>query len=372
MTLTLALIFHILLAVEIISIEVFKRRKRFLFFDFLTIANVFFILSYSITPLFYLVFSEKNILPDIFNIDYIAALSFASYQFLLLGWFIAGGFKFQTKRSLPTCVLEFKWFKLAVIFLLITAFLMIITVIGKGGVANSLGGALSRYSLEDVDSGGFAFLSRLTNIAPFLTAIFFYFLIQENMSLSKKLVKFLFYISLSLSLFQIFSGASRGGMLRLFVLLGFVYILVKDRIKLLPMITIFVFGFLFIMYGKQVFYGVSNSALNNAKFSESFLYLNDVRSNAQSTDSDIVFREFAHPYKSIDTAVRYDTSYSYTYFKDFIWSIFRVLPNRFTSVFVDRPEPINILNTTLMLGVPGAGGIPPGLIASFYYSLVHM
>ncbi|AKX52909.1 O-antigen polymerase [Thiopseudomonas alkaliphila] len=372
MTLTLALVFHIILAIEITFIEVYKRKKGLLFFDFLTIANIFFLLSYSITPLFYLVFSDKNILPDILNADYIAALSFFSYHFFLLGWLVAGGLKFQTKKLLPSYALEFKWFKLGVIFLFITIFLMILTVVGKGGVVNSLGGALSRYSFEDVDSGGFAFLSRLTNVAPFLTSIFFYFLIQKNIGfigLSKKMIKILFYISLGLSLFQVFSGASRGGMLRLFVLLGFIYILVENKIKLLPTAAIAILIFIFIMYGKQTFYAVSNLALNNENFSDSFHYLNEVRSNAQSTESDIVFREFSHPYKSMDTAIRYNSYYSYTYFKDFLWSIFRILPGRFTSIFVERPVPINVINTTLMTGIPGAGGVPPGLIASFYYSL---
>lgn len=175
MTLTLVLILYILLAIEIISIEIFKRRKGFFFFDFLTIANFFFLLSYSITPLFYLVVYESNILPDNSYIDYIAALSFVSYQFFLAGWLFAGGFKLKIKKELPKNILELKWFKLGTFFLIITGLMIILVVIGKGGLANYLGGALSRYSFEDLDSGSFSFLSRLTNIAPFLTTIFFYF-----------------------------------------------------------------------------------------------------------------------------------------------------------------------------------------------------
>lgn len=115
---------------------------------------------------------------------------------------------------------------------------------------------------------------------------------------------------------------------------------------------------------------MSNLALNGEKFSESFLYLDEVRSNADSTGNDVIFREFSHPYKSIDAAIRYsDNGYSYTYFKDFFWSTFRILPSRFTSIFLERPEPIHVINTTLLTGVQDSGGIPPGLIASFYYSL---
>lgn len=373
MPLSVTCIIHIILAIEIFCIEIIKRKKGKFFFDFLTIANIFFLISYSITPLFYILFTDLEILPDNSFIDNISVISLFAYQVFLMGWFLGGSLKPKLKINHNHYVdsNDLKWLKLSTIFLVITAIFMVLIIISKGGVATSLGGALSRYSFEDTDSGGLAFLSRLTNIAPFLAAIFFYFLIEKsNTNINKKTIKFLFFIALSLSLFQIFSGASRGGMLRLIVLLGLVYISVNKRIKILPTVLIIAFSFIFITYGKQTFYSISNYTINSENIVDSFVYLNEIRDNAEKTGTDLIFREFSHPYKSVDTAIRYEKySYEYTFFKDFFWSILRIIPSRFISIFTERPDPINITNTSLMTGVIGSGGIPPGLIASFYYSL---
>lgn len=371
MPLPLILMLHLFLAIEIICIEIYKRKKGLLFFDFLTIANAFYLLSYAITPIFYLQYADLTLLPDTDYIYSIAALSFFSYQVFLLGWISTGRIKFKVSSVIPAPSLEYKWFKLGIIFLLLTMIMMVPLVLDKGGLAGYLGGALRRYSFDDSEAGGFAFLSRLTNIAPFLTTVFFYFLIQRPVGLSKRVIRTLFFISLSLSLLQIFGGASRGGMIRLFVLLSFVYILVKKKIKLLPAIIITLFAILFISYGKQTFYAVSNYVANGESFNESFTYLDEARSNAISEEDNLIFREFAHPFKSLDAAIRYKNynNYSYTYFSDFIWAPFRIIPYQYTSIFFERPEPINNLNTELITGVQDSGGIPPGLIASFYYSL---
>ena len=370
MPLSLALVLHILLAIEIIFIESYKRKRGLVFFDFLTMANIFFLLSYSLTPIFYLCFSDTSILLDTEYVFQIATISFFAYQMLLLGWIATGSLRFRVKKPLPTSLLENKWYRLSIIFLIIAFLMMILLILDKGGVSGYLSGALARYSFEDADAGSFAFLSRLISIIPFLTTIFFYFLIKKPVGLSKKAITVLFAISLSLSVLQAFGSASRGGLIRLFLLLGLVYVLVYRSIKLLPTMLISILAILFITYGKQTFYAVSNYAAYGESFSDSFDYLDKIRSNASGEDDNVFFREFAHPYRSMDTALRYKNSgYIYTYFSDFIWSPFRIIPSRYTSIFFERPEPIHNLNTQLTTGVPDSGGMPPGLIASFYYSL---
>lgn len=370
MPLSLALVLHILLAVEIIFIELYKRRRGLLFFDFLTLANIFYLLSYSLTPVFYLWFSDTNILLDTEYVFQIATLTFFAYQMLLLGWAATGSLRFKANKPLPTPILEYKWYRLSVTFLFITFLMLILLVLDKGGISGYLSGALARYSFEDSETGSFAFLSRLTSISPFLSAIFFYFLIKKPCGISHRAIKVLFAISIILSLLQVFGGASRGGMIRLLVLLGLVYVLVNRKIKLLHTLLISLFAILFITYGKQTFYAVSNYVAYGESFSESFNYLDEVRSNAIDESDNVVFREFAHPYRSMDAVLRYEQSgYTYTYFSDFIWSPFRIIPYRYTSILFERPEPINNLNTELITGIPDSGGIPPGLIASFYYSI---
>ena len=360
---------YIVIALEIILIESYKRKHGLFYFDFLTMLNLFYLLAYLITPIFYLKYSESFILLDTNNIDYIATLTFISYQMIVIGWVLGGILKLGKAKYASTYI-DANWLRLSKRFIFIAILMVGLLIYGSGGLGVYLSGALTRYQFEDREAGAFSFLSRATNITTFLCAIFFTFLISNKKLQEHKNIKLFFYLALSLSLLQVIGNASRGGLLNIFVILGLTYVVAKSKIKLLPMSILFVFVYTFILYGKQTFYAISNSIFNNESFIESFIYMNDIRTNLDRTGSDAILREFAHPFTGLDTAIRYEgVGYSFSYFGDFIWSILRILPRRLTSTFIDLPQPLHITNTSLLTGISGSVGVPPGLVASFYYSL---
>lgn len=368
---TLIILLHLALAIEISIIELVRRKNKIIIFDFLTSANIFFLIGYCIVPLYYLNASRYiEIMPNSFYLDNVAIYIFLAYQFFILGWGLFRRKKYNFKSHSQISQIDYKWLKMAYFSFFILLLMMILVVIGDGGISKYLSGALSRYSVEEQEVGGFAFLSRLTNVLPFIAAIFFYFLINKDKEHNYKYIKIFFLLTTVLTVFQIIGGASRGGMVRFFLLLFLVYILVKNKLKIIPLSILSVLAFLFIIYGKQTFYATANFISKGESFYESFKYMDNIRNDAGKEGNSLFFTEFSHPYKSLDASIRYENkNYEYTYFRDFYWSALRIFPSRLVSIFLERPEPIHILNTSLLTGVSGVGGIPPGLIASFYYSL---
>jgi len=355
----------ILLGIQICIVE-FTRKKGFKY-DFFSVLNFIYVLVYVVTPLYYTAQSEISINDATESLFY----SILGYQFILAGWILG-----QKKRNKTRILnddqkikIDKKWIIISIYAFWISIISFTILTISRGGISNAIAqGALSRYSIEEVESSSFAFLSRIVALLPFLSLIFFYFFLKRKEFSYPNKILFYFYFSLSMSVLQAFISASRGGLLRIFLMYLLLTTLLKANINFKKLIFFCVFFVLFVSYGKQTFYAVSNYFYSGESISESFNYLNDARKTDEQSKGDLIFREFSHPSLSINAAVKYnEVDGRYTYFRDFTWSILRIIPQRLTT-FLDRPEPINVINTHQLRNNFG-GGIPPGLIASFYYSL---
>src|SRR5690606_32793028 len=114
----------------------------------------------------------------------------------------------------------------------IVFFLFLVLTIDRGGLSQSIGaGALSRYNYEEIETSRFAFFSRVVSLSPFLTAIFLFYVIKPSLDYNRQKVKYYYFFSFSISLLQTFFGASRGGLLRLFLFQFLVFVLLNRMLK---------------------------------------------------------------------------------------------------------------------------------------------
>ena len=364
---SLMLVIYFLLFLQIILIEILRSKAKF--FDFFSFANFIFLLVYVITPVYYELWSEGNIYANIDNSYEVVVYTVIGYQFLWIGW-ILGTYKRISNISLKKNDSDRKWIKGSIGAMWIVFFLFLVLTIDRGGLSQSIGaGALSRYNYEEIETSRFAFFSRVVSLSPFLTAIFLFYVIKPSLDYNRQKVKYYYFFSFSISLLQTFIGASRGGLLRLFLLQFLVFVLVKRNVKIVNLAALCFLILLVISYGKQTFYAVSNFFYYGESLTDSFNYLNTIRGTDDKSTLDVFFNEFSHPIKSLNVAVQYNGDrYSYTYFNDFIWAIIRILPQRLTSMILSRPDTVTSINTYLITD-NYATSIPPGIVGTFYYSL---
>ena len=364
---SLVLITYFLLFLQIVLIELLRHKGKF--FDFFSVVNFIFLLVYTITPIYYELWSDENIYSHVNNSYEVLIYTIIGYQFLWLGW-VLGTYKRTSLVSLNKIGADIKWINASVSALWIVFVLFVILTLDRGGLSQSIGaGALSRYNYEEIETSRFAFFSRIVSLSPFLTAIFLFYLIKPNLKYSRHKIKLYYLFSFCISLLQTFIGASRGGLLRLFLLQFLVFVLVKRNIKIINLVAVSFLILLVISYGKHTFYAVSNFFYYGESLADSFAYMNTIRGTDDKGTLDIFFTEFSHPIKSLNVAVQYSGDrYSFTYFADFVWSILRILPQRLTSLMLSRPDTVTSINTYLITD-NYATSIPPGIIGTFYYSL---
>lgn len=357
------IILYVFLGIQIIVVE-FSRKKNKKF-DFFSGANFFFLLAYVITPIYYGIWSQYNLYIYIDNSDQILFYSIFAYQLLWIGW----SFGTYLKPSKSISQTNINWVKFTINWFWVILILFSIIIIEKGGISKAIGaGAISRYNFEELETGTFAFLSRIVALSPFLTAVFFFYLIKQDLNYDKTKIKWYYFSSLIISILLTFISASRGGLARIFVLQFLIFILVKRKIKITNMLAISFALLIVIAYGKHFFYAVSSFFFYGNSFTESFNYMEEIRGTEEEGYLEVIFSEFAHPIKSLNVAIEYNNSmHTFTYFRDFFWSVLRIFPQRITSFFVSRPETVTTINTHLLTNNMSTS-IPPGIIGTFFYS----
>src|SRR5699024_8910807 len=144
----------ILLGIQICIVE-FTRKKGFKY-DFFSVLNFIYVLVYVVTPLYYTAQSEISINDATESLFY----SILGYQFILAGWILG-----QKKRNKTRILnddqkikIDKKWIIISIYAFWISIISFTILTISRGGISNAIAqGALSRYSIEEVESSSFAF-----------------------------------------------------------------------------------------------------------------------------------------------------------------------------------------------------------------------
>jgi hypothetical protein len=130
--------------------------------------------------------------------------------------------------------------------------------------------------------------------------------------------------------------------------------------KIIAVIASVSLGFLLAVYGKSVIASTA-SIFRDEDFSTAY-------SAIEQKETVYVFgriiMEFSHPIKSIGIVVDHDIDFNLM--KHFIVAPLHLVPTRLLGVADVKPFRITEINTYLLTG-ESEGGIPPGLVASFWY-----
>ncbi|WP_186589679.1 O-antigen polymerase [Synechococcus sp. MVIR-18-1] len=237
-----------------------------------------------------------------------------------------------------------------------------------GGLLNAISfGALSRFTGTapiEVSSGAVAlYFIGTAFIAQFISQ----WEIQSKVSFSKKWV-FVFIVSVLISILFGLVNASRGTLMTVIIASLFVYLnfysisffsLRNSTFRLyLLLAVVFLFGLFFILNGKAL---IGTVALF---FREDNLDYSSFEGLRLSKLYDRVILEIAFPFKSLSNVLKLNLEINWFY--HFIVSPLHLIPTRLLGFIVDKPFRITEVNSFLLTGDPSRG-IPPGILASFWY-----
>jgi hypothetical protein len=357
----------LLLGFSIVAFEV--TRKKQLKFDFLTFANLFFFISYVITPLYFEYYSEYALF-ELTNLTEILLLCWLGYLFFILGWQVLKEGNIQLKSHYS--IEHYKVKSLLIVISLLTILGLVtasLYIYGAGGIVNALSsGALMRYGYEDVEVSQFSFLLQFLGILPVAVLFTFAMMLTHEFNFAQIRIRSLYCLALLVFLLLTIITASRGSVVELLILHVFVYAFF-GKIKVVPLVIVSATVFLFISFGKEMFFSIA-LALRGEDLAQTFSELGAVRS---STADNLplffrLFKEFHHPTYSLDIAYSAaGQAVNYTYFLDFPASLIRVIPQRLSLLFIEKPVTISLINSQLLHDLDIAT-TPPGLIAHFFYA----
>lgn len=361
-------ILYILFGILIVLVEFLRKRERI--FDFLTLANGYFMLVYIITPLYFLLTLESHY-GSIYN-SKVFFTSFFAYSLMVLGWRIHGSsYKIQSYNLSTQNKIHFdlKIYRILFFTLIGMSILTLVYFFGLGGLQKALSsGALMRYAFEETQIGNFSYLARVVAMVPLIGGFYFYFILEPPKFKNLNNIKILFFISIIVSLLRILVGASRGAFLNLFLMQLLIYLKIRNTINVRATVVMSLLIVIFVMYGKQVFFATA-TMISGGDFSEAFSYMSYTRGTSDKAGVELILREYQHVIHSLNAAfTNAGVNISYTYFNDWFWSVLRVIPQKITQIFIDRPDTISFINTGILINRLETS-IPPGIVASFYYSL---
>ena len=316
--------------------------------------------------------SSRGILSMSISMFKVFFTSFFAYSLMVFGWRIHGSsykIKYYTFGTQNKVLFDLKIYRLLFSLLISMSILTLIYFFGLGGIQKALStGALMRYSFVETQIGNFSYLARVIAMVPLICGFYFYFLIESPKFKKLNNIKILFIISIIISLLRILVGASRGAFLNLFLMQLLIYFKVRNTINVRATVVISLLIVIFVMYGKQVFFATA-TAISGGDFFEAFSYLNYTRGTSDKTGVELILREYQHVIHSLNAAfTNAGINISYTFFNDWYWSVLRVIPQKITKIFLDRPDTISFINTGILINRLETS-IPPGIVASFYYSL---
>lgn len=239
-----------------------------------------------------------------------------------------------------------------------------------GGIAKALSfGALQRYSGQKyVEVGGSAVALYFVSMA-YIVFVFSQWKIYQGGKYKKKYI-FLLFINLAIIVIYGLIQSSRGALFGVLLLSIFIHINGKKisfnfkkvyNLKfILPVVLVFGIGLWVVAYGKSAI-GAISAAFRGEGFAWSS-FAADTKSLEYIYGRLIL--EFSHSIKSLATLIPSDVSNNY--FLHFWSAPLHLIPTRLFGIAGDKPYRLTEINTELLTGAPD-GGIPPGLVASFWY-----
>ena len=152
--------------------------------------------------------------------------------------------------------------------------------------------------------------------------------------------------------------AGRGSIIMLLLVLYLTLAIYKRRFYLPFLLLIGTFAFIFILVGKPFFHSLyrGEPLVPVISLFRDFDYATAYRG---------LWREFVHPFISLEAALATTGKFTPRVFLDWIYALFHLIPERLFPVQV--PETIAYLNTEMVIGIRESV-VPPGLLGFFWYS----
>lgn len=282
---------------------------------------------------------------------------------LIAGYFLSQGLPvFKTVcRARANDRTEYR-FILLVLLLSIAA--LYVYASSFGGFLNAISyGAVLRYTgAKNMDIQGSVVALYLIGMVYVVLVISQYKLYQTSKYKNKYRVVLFCAVVVVLSYSLI--NASRGAIFNIVMLMMFIHFNVRGLKvtprKIILVIAFFSFGLMITTYGKSVI-GLTASIFRSEDESADY-------SSIEKKEATYVFgrtvMEFSHPIKSIGVVLDHDLDYNLM--KHFILAPLHLVPTRLLGLSDVKPFRITEINTYLLTG-DSEGGIPPGLVASFWY-----
>lgn len=359
-------IYYFLFGAFIIMFEFLRKKEGR--YDFLSFANGFYLITYCITPIYFL---------DIFdNYSHQNEVRIESFWYVVLGYlFLMFGYSWQKGKRNPKTIRSDDQYYISVKLLkyfkhifIVVSILTFVYLLGSGGIFFALSkGAMMRYGFADSEISRFSVLQNIISMLPLLSVFFFYLFLVKQFNLSQNQIKLYFTVSLFINYINILIGSSRGAFVQIFIMYFLVYLYLTKKINVKLLIVLSGFVGLFIIYGKQLFFATA-TLLSGGSFIEAFVYLKGVRATDETPQLMLVLSEFRHGIASLERSFSEVERVGYNFFSDYLWSLLRIIPQRIVLQLVERPETISTLNTYALTGV-SISSTPPGILAFNYYGM---
>jgi len=363
----------ILLFVITGSIIIFElRRKKELIIDALTIFNFYFILLYTLAPLYFLLIDTEHInhwFISGFNLLRISFYVLLSYISFIVGW--------QMMRSKEPMVKPRRlkntnaFVNICLLGAIIYGMSFFLFIQSFGGLKDALMlGVQLRYGLANVELGMTAMAMRFLPIGILLLLVCYITIFLEHEQLNRTLwFMIMAFVAISFVLSSLIY-AGRGNIIYALLYIYISHAIYCKKINKFGVVLFIVIFPLIIFYGKQSLYSFSvglESSVTDAI--SAFHYLHDIRlTHTNTTILTSIFHEAFHGIHSIEvSATEAGKSVPHTFFSDYFWCLLRIIPQKVVMTFTAPPPTISTINTYLLTNNFIASS-PPGIIASFIYA----
>jgi oligosaccharide repeat unit polymerase len=352
------------LIVFIIFVEF--NRKKILKPDFLTLFHIVFVLLYPL-PGFFL---EADIGNSRFELSMPEKIYTSNTQTLIavyIGYFsvLFGFFSKSAQRLGRKIIIKSKDERRIILYASILLIISIISIqvygMQFGGVINALTNAtLIRSSL--LDSGPLLFFKHFMNYCFMSSYLFIFPLIFNKSKKDRKKNIFGFLLSFISAFISTSMTAGRAQFIYYLMVFCFIYALKTKRFLSLPFVIIATFSLVFILFGKQLFWSLSQIPEGLDEVINVFVASNEDNSDSGSSFLKIL-ANFAYPIHSLDAAFTHN--YDLRLFVDWVYGVISFLPQKIINI--EKPETISYYNTAFILGNNDAE-VPSAFLAFGIYS----
>lgn len=319
---------------------------------------VIYILIPEVLPLSYVCKPFCNGVPWL--VRFVAFIGLGSF---ILGLYLSNLYPvFKVRKSIN--ISEKFQYKFSLFIIIISFSFLYVYAQSFGGFLNAFSyGSIARFTGKEIIN-----VSSSAIAVYFTTIIYIVFaIIQYKLHIGRSYKKgyiILMLVSIGIVLSHSIISGSRGSIFQLFLLSLFFYLNLSgmkiNLKKIIIVLTIGIVGLFFVTHGKTAIASISKS-FQGQSISESI-------SNTESKSVEYIYGrlilEFSHSIKSLGIVIYSDIEFNSM--RHFLYGPLDLVPTKLLGINYEEPIRIHEINSKLVVG-DAHHGIPPGIIASFWY-----